>query len=102
MFDDDISYLTDLDKQDQDKQDDKQRDIEQSDFMTVMSTRSGRNVMYRQLITTGVFNDTYHHDPHHHAMLAGRRSIGVMMIKDLRHYCPGEYFTMIKEHSDAT
>ena len=102
MFDDDMTYLTDLDKQEQQKQDDKLRDIERSDFTTVMSTRSGRNVMYRQLMKTGVFNDTYHHDSHHHAMLAGRRSIGIMMIKDLEQYCPGEYFTMIKENSDAT
>ncbi len=76
------------------------RAIEIAELTQVMSSDSGRNVMFRMLHSTGVDNDTFDPDTHIHAQNAGRRQIGLQWQEEIKAAGLDNYFRMIKENDD--
>ena len=79
---------------------DDQRKIEIAEMTQVMSTESGRNVINRILISTGVDDDTFNSDTHNHARNAGRRSVGLQLREELKACCFDKYLMMMKENDE--
>lgn len=77
------------------------REIEIAELMQVMSSQSGRNVMFRLLDQTGVDEDMFDADTHKHAHNAGRRSVGLWLKYELKKACLPEYLMMIKENTNG-
>ena len=78
----------------------KDRAIEIAEIAQVMSSDSGRNVMFRVLHSTGVDNDTFSSDTHEHARNAGRREVGLQLRDELKAAGLDNYFRMIKDNDD--
>lgn len=76
---------------------DDSRAIEIADISVIMSTRGGRKFMNRLMNQCGVFNDTFETDTHDHARNAGRRQIGLWLVREIQEASPGEYITLLKE-----
>lgn len=75
--------------------------IETSDLSDTMKTANGRAVIWRVLQASGVDSDTFSQDPYRHAYIAGKRSVGVWLLNEIRATSPGEVITMYKENSNA-
>lgn len=76
------------------------RAIEIAELTQVMSSDSGRNVMFRVLHSTGVDNDTFSSDTHEHARNAGRREVGLQLRDEIKAAGLDNYFRMIKENDE--
>lgn len=76
------------------------RKIELADIGVIMSTHGGRSVINRVLEQCGVFSDQFTKCPYEHAKNAGRRQIGLWLIRELEEAASGEYLTLLKERSN--
>jgi len=65
-----------------------------------MSTEGGRGFVSRILDSTGVFNSTFDIDTHKHAYNAGKRQVGLTLVKELEQACPDKYLTLLDERHD--
>ena len=79
---------------------DKDRTIELVEYDNILSTKGGRNVMYRILQQTGVQVDGFNENPYIHARNAGKREDGLWLIDELKAASNEKYMTMLKEHID--
>jgi len=77
------------------------RKIEVAELDFVMSTASGRSVMFRILEYSGLDVDNFDSDTHIHAMRAGRRSVGLFLRDELKQACYDKYMLMMKENEDG-
>jgi hypothetical protein len=77
---------------------DDARTVEVAEIAAIMRTEGGRNFVLRLLEKTGYFGDTFDSDPIKHAYNAGRRSIGLNLVRELSDSANGEFKTMLKEH----
>jgi hypothetical protein len=75
-----------------------QRKTEIAEITQVMSSKSGRNTMYRMLQFTGVDENMFNPDTHEHARNAGRREVGLWLRDELKGSCFSEYLIMLKEN----
>jgi hypothetical protein len=76
------------------------RAIEIAELTQVMSSESGRNVMFRVLHSAGVDNDMFCLDTHEHALNAGGRRVGLYWREELKAAGLDNYFRMMKENDD--
>lgn len=76
------------------------RRIEIAEIAVIMSTRGGRKFVNRILNQSGVFSDTFDSDTHVHAKNAGRRQLGLWLIRELQEATPGELITLMRERND--
>ena len=74
------------------------RKTEIAELTHVMSSASGRSVMFRFLQSTGVDESTFNEDTHRHAWNAGRREVGLELRGELKEVCIDYYFIMLKEN----
>lgn len=79
----------------------KQRMLELDDIKTVMSTKTGRRVMYRMLEKAGVFRLSYAGSTNETMFNEGRRNQGLFLTSEIQAACPGSYFEMMKENTDV-
>lgn len=64
----------------------------------IMRTEGGRDFMFGQLQSCGVFESTFNTDPVQHGYNAGMRDAGLRLERELKEAAPDEYLKMIKEH----
>ena len=77
-----------------------QRNVELIEISAIMSTENGRNVISRLLQYTKLHDDTFHSDPLMHAYAAGKRAVGVHLVKELEEACPDLYIKLLRERID--
>jgi hypothetical protein len=80
---------------------DDARKVELITIDGIMSSNSGRAVMMSLLEVSGVFTDTFDADTHIHAKNAGKREIGLHLVRELKEASFDKYTMMIKEHEDG-
>lgn len=75
--------------------------IEIAEISSIMSSHSGRRMMFRVLEMSGVDSPTFNPDPLTHAYNAGARErVGIPLRELLRNAAPGEYLQMMKENTE--
>lgn len=78
-----------------------QKSIEIAEISAIMSSQSGRKVLFRILEMSGLDYPTFSPDPISHAYNAGaREKVGIPLREMLRNAAPGEYLQMIKENTE--
>ena len=80
----------------------KARMLELEDIKTVMSTQTGRRVMYRLLEKAGVFRLSYAGSTNDTMFNEGRRNQGLFLTSEIQSACAGSYFEMLKENTDGS
>ena len=72
-----------------------------NDLKYLCCSIEGRSVLYNIIDNSGVFRDTFDSDPITHAYNAGRRSIGVNLLDQIKAELHDEYIQMLREHNDG-
>ena len=80
---------------------DNARKVELIAIDGIMSSESGRSFMMSLIEHTGVFTETFDADTHRHAKNAGRREIGLHLVRELKEASFDKYIMMIREHEDG-
>jgi len=78
----------------------EKRKLEVADLSCIMQTESGRNVIRRIIEESGYFYDTFDQDAIQHAKRAGKRSVAVWLIEELKQAAPNDFIQLLKEHFD--
>jgi len=65
-----------------------------------VNTPDGRAFMWRFLLRTGIFNNTFDRDPMVHAHRAGLRESGLWMLNEIKEASFDSYLKMLKENQD--
>lgn len=74
------------------------RDVEKDDIIAMMRLKSSRNVVWRWLKMSGVFDCALNSDPVILAANVGRSDYAKMIIETLKDAAPEEYKLMIREN----
>lgn len=77
---------------------DRAESVETAEIAAILKTDSGRKVILRVLNSTGYFSNTFDHDPIKHAYNAGRRSIGVALVAEIK--AAGEFVNLIRDQNE--
>lgn len=76
----------------------EQRTIELAEIDATMKTASGRNVLSRILVASGLYDSTFVKDNVNETMRRSiRRDFGVWLESEIKQASPGLYFTLLKE-----
>jgi len=75
------------------------RKIELAEMASMVTTATGRKVMWRMLVSTGFFADTFDPDPYVSARNAGGRQVGVWLWNELNEAAPERVTEMMKENA---
>lgn len=73
---------------------------DQAALKALMATKHGREYARDLLDRMGVDSDGFGEAANTTAYVLGRRSAGLMLVNDLKHYCRDEYIQMIAEGFD--
>ena len=66
-----------------------------------MKLEDNRDFVWELLQSTRVFESMFDTDPMKHAFNAGRRDVGLNLVRDLKKASPEFYIKMIQEHIDG-
>jgi hypothetical protein len=82
------------------------KDKSQSEFgvfelRDIMNSHDGKNVLRRILQSTGYFDDTFNEDPYRSAYSAGRRSLGVELVEEMKRANPTALIDILQEPNDG-
>ena len=79
---------------------DNARGLETLAIQKVMASTEGRDLLWRVLEQTGVFNDGFSPDPYVHARNAGIKVPGFWLIRELNEAAPASYKRMVEENTN--
>ena len=80
----------------------KERQRLKKDLEVVMSTPSGRRIIWRLLGIAGTFTRSFDTDSQYAtAFNEGKRSVGLDIYDDIMQYCPERYIQAQNEHNSA-
>jgi len=75
------------------------RKIELAETASLLTTATGRKVIWRMLMVTGFFADAFDSDPYLSARNAGGRQVGVWLWNELNEAAPERVTEMMKENA---
>lgn len=100
-----IEDPTDLSAQDRAREDDKERKrllaaVEVDDVKWLMSSKRGRRIVHRQLVSAGVFRLSFNTNALQMAFNEGMRNQGLALVAQITEHCPERYAEMLQEAKD--
>lgn len=75
---------------------------EREDYRWLMSTASGRRIVWQLLSEAGVFRGSYAGEPNDTIFREGQRAIGLSLLGRIMRDCRDAFLTMLQEHEDRT